>query len=940
MRLSIVAGILVPLSLAVTPPASAAVLLGGGPRATDCLVAVVAGGTAFPAGGARGVTCTDGDACDADGTRDGVCHIEAAVCLNVTAPGCQTGTVQKLNLNGRQKSVSGAAGEAFFGQVMALGTAASGLLPSAESPCTPVAPVPVYVHGPNGHGEFTRGAADLRVKARTSRGADRDVAQLVCLPAGGVTPTTTVTTSTATTTVESSTTTTVTTTTATTTTGGASTTTTTQPVPDPPGAGLQATITNATITPDRSVVVTFTLTDAAGLPVIPTGSATTDEKKARVRMTISRIDEDTETVESFSTAFTRYHCYITANQTSPITHQSSAQPTMDSGGTFATVDAVHGIYTYTLHTKLPADYPATLTHTVGAQIERTVGGLRSVANPIYDFVPAGGTVTTERQVVATTACNGCHDPLSAHGGGRREVRLCQLCHTDQAVDPDTGNSIDFKVMVHRIHRGKDLPSIAGGAIGDHYSIIGFGQSETTWSEKKAACVGGAKAGLACTGNGDCPSGTCTGTTVVGVGFPQDLRGCESCHTGAPQAANYREKPSAAACTSCHDDVNPSQVATAAGAPGANHVAEDQPEAFCRLCHTATADEDFDLSVPGAHVIPERAAILTGLQAEILSATGTASNPVTMTFRVRDSAGTALDVRSGFSRVAIAMSGPSTDFGGSSKLVITPTIVGSGSSGTLSAPDGNGIFTYTLSAGNALPADATGTWRVGLEVRRAVTVNGSSVNEAAPNPVFDFGVGGASVTPRRTVVATENCESCHDQFGKGFSIHGNLRNNVEYCVVCHNPNANDAARRIPVIATGADAATASIDFKHMIHKIHTGENLTQQPYIVYGFGSAANDFGEVLFPGNRADCATCHVNGSQLLPLDAGLLPTRVSAISSGVEVVSGSVPPITDACTSCHDDAAVMAHAQTNTTAGGAEACAVCHGEGSIAAVSEVHANR
>jgi predicted CXXCH cytochrome family protein len=50
------------------------------------------------------------------------------------------------------------------------------------------------------------------------------------------------------------------------------------------------------------------------------------------------------------------------------------------------------------------------------------------------------------------------------------------------------------------------------------------------------------------------------------------------------------------------------------------------------------------------------------------------------------------------------------------------------------------------------------------------------------------------------------------------------------------------------------------------------------------------------------------------------------------------VPPIQDACLSCHDSEAAAAHAETNTTMSGAEACTVCHGEGSSKAVSAVHA--
>jgi len=223
------------------------------------------------------------------------------------------------------------------------------------------------------------------------------------------------------------------------------------------------------------------------------------------------------------------------------------------------------------------------------------------------------------------------------------------------------------------------------------------------------------------------------------------------------------------------------------------------------------------------------------------------------------------------------------------------------------------------------------------------VNGQSVNEALQNPVLDFSVDGSPVVARRTVVEQANCSGCHGTFSKDFSIHGNLRNQVEYCVVCHNPNATDGARRKNAIAGGADPDTNAITFKEMIHKIHRGEALERQPYIVYGFGAApknygANNFGEVLFPGDLRDCETCHASGTQLLPPPPDLLPTVRSTIVGGVEQVTDHVPPITNACTACHDSDAAAAHAETNTAASGAEACAVCHGEGAIEAVSVVHA--
>jgi OmcA/MtrC family decaheme c-type cytochrome len=181
------------------------------------------------------------------------------------------------------------------------------------------------------------------------------------------------------------------------------------------------------------------------------------------------------------------------------------------------------------------------------------------------------------------------------------------------------------------------------------------------------------------------------------------------------------------------------------------------------------------------VIPLRSATLAGLQGELLSATGAAATPVTVTFRLKNGDGSVITNLAAFNRVAFALSGPTTDFGATTPPVLTPTAFGGGANGTLTGPDGAGVFTYTTAA--SLPAAATKTWRIGLEARRNVTVNGQSQSEAVPNPVLDFSVDGSAVVARRTVVANENCSGCHGTFSKDFSVHGNLRNNVDYCAVC-------------------------------------------------------------------------------------------------------------------------------------------------------------
>jgi OmcA/MtrC family decaheme c-type cytochrome len=111
----------------------------------------------------------------------------------------------------------------------------------------------------------------------------------------------------------------------------------------------------------------------------------------------------------------------------------------------------------------------------------------NASNAVFTFVPNGSAPTDIHDVVHTAACNKCHDPLGAHGGVRREIALCVLCHnaggnngtaTVQTLDPDTGNSIDFKVMIHQIHMGSSLPSVLAGR---PYQIIGFNNSINDYS---------------------------------------------------------------------------------------------------------------------------------------------------------------------------------------------------------------------------------------------------------------------------------------------------------------------------------------------------------------------------------------------------------------------------------------------------------------------------
>jgi OmcA/MtrC family decaheme c-type cytochrome len=290
---------------------------------------------------------------------------------------------------------------------------------------------------------------------------------------------------------------------------------------------------------------------------------------------------------------------------------------------------------------------------------------------------------------------------------------------------------------------------------------------------------------------------------------------------------------------------------------------------------------------------------------------------------------------GLDAVRFNASGPHTDFGAETPPIVSGTAqAASGETGTLTGPDGDGVFSYVF---GTIPAAATGTWHVGIEARRpAVMVGSGSVRAAAQNQIRAFSVDGSAVMPRRTVVSDAKCSLCHGTFSVDFSIHGGLRNKVEYCAICHHPRATDFSSRSSQVASGADPDSESIHLKVLLHKLHTGEELDQTLYIVYGRQGRPIDLGEVRFPGDRRDCATCHEGGSQLLPLPAGLLPTRFTTNQGGTETLVEDRPPVTAACLTCHGSEAALAHARANTFSG-TEACLVCHGEGRVAAISEVH---
>ncbi len=525
--------------------------------------------------------------------------------------------------------------------------------------------------------------------------------------------------------------------------------------------GLKLTVKDVSVAADRSVSVTYQITDLKDMPLDKDGILTPGPVTSSFIMAYLPNDQN------------QYVNLTTRSAKSPITNVTAVQGSADSNGT--TVKVSDGVYKYTLKTKLPDGDDATATHSIGLVFYRDLSefGLETdIANDVVNFRPDGGVVTKVRDVVTTESCKKCHDDVTfgfhSHGA-RSTVEVCVLCHNPQTVDPDTGESQDMAVFIHKIHRGENLPSVVAGK---PYKIIGNSQSVHDYST---------------------------------VAYPQDIRNCETCHdpkAGATQQEAYLLHPTRAACGSCHDNVN--------FASGANHAGGVQlSDKFCANCHWPEGDLEFDASIKGAHVIPAKSMQLAGLKLELVDIVNTAPGQTpTVKYRLKNNAGQPI-LPTELTRFRLTLAGPATD--------VTTLIREDAAAKSVAAGD---AFNYTFTA--PIPATATGSFLLSGDAYRNAIINPgqvkqATVRESAVNPLKYFAVTDATAQPRRHIVSNAKCNSCHEDL----AFHGGQRRDPDYCVACHYPAAQDG-----------QSPAHTIDLKFMVHRIHMGEELTR-PFAIGG-----------------------------------------------------------------------------------------------------------
>jgi OmcA/MtrC family decaheme c-type cytochrome len=180
------------------------------------------------------------------------------------------------------------------------------------------------------------------------------------------------------------------------------------------------------------------------------------------------------------------------------------------------------------HPAIPAD--AVLNPATRIPVANTVSYWTTAASPVAATAPVLAS-----SIVDLAACNACHANLSLHGNNRQgNLDLCTTCHNTEATDkarrPAAGGidgksqvPIDFKTMIHEIHRADIV-------------VYGFGGSVNDFREVK---------------------------------YPMPLANCQACHTatgyfgpraaqngtttilGNTSAENLRTTKWFATCGSCH-----------------------------------------------------------------------------------------------------------------------------------------------------------------------------------------------------------------------------------------------------------------------------------------------------------------------------------------------------------------------------------------------------
>ncbi|QUN06961.1 OmcA/MtrC family decaheme c-type cytochrome [Shewanella yunxiaonensis] len=238
-------------------------------------------------------------------------------------------------------------------------------------------------------------------------------------------------------------------------------------------------------------------------------------------------------------------------------------------------------------------------------------------------------------------------------------------------------------------------------------------------------------------------------------------------------------------------------------------------------------------------------------------------------------------------------------------------------------------TCTLTEDATNPGTYTGTWahdgaapimyaaddlnaphRIGLRLSYITDTDGNALpDNVLSTMTYIPATGEVGVESGKDTVANQACMNCHGESvttgGIAASI-GHRYQNVQNCVMCHNPSLQPSA---------ADAEEGYVfDLPAMIHRIHAGSHIATEQFKSWGF-IQAEGWNEIAYPAPLDQCTVCHSTEEGQTSWE---VPTRV-------------------ACSGCHsniDWTTGEGHSEYMLAQTDDSQCAACHSTGALAPIN------
>jgi OmcA/MtrC family decaheme c-type cytochrome len=576
----------------------------------------------------------------------------------------------------------------------------------------------------------------------------------------------------------------------------------------------------------------------------------------------------------------------------PFTRSSFNAITSATTGTGTFVAApVNGVYAVSMRTAL-ASIPASATFVV--RLQSTAG---NTPTTLYATTVTHRNGTPVRDLAGNQACINCHATQVFrtrettgefhHGANPYGVQACVVCHTrSSSVSRGMGGDRLF-AYVHGVHNSELMPARNISATYDsdpslsvtNYQVFTVAKPEGVYARNDALTSSGGQIVLT--------SGQPTLSSTFSIGFPSYTNNCSVCHDTPARLAATRARPiTFALCMSCHDGWE-----GFTGLPASPvHTAFDS-NTSCASCHAAMGDDPFTFH---NGLMTGRAGLLWDGQDQsvvqgariAMAVTGVAApdasfaNSLTVTWSATLD-GAAVDpcnqdTTTGnpvfFGLTASNMQflrsyGVGDDWVGGPGATNSPGQPG----GTITpaAPPASGkwvsgnttcagnVATTVFAKDNSLSNGATTVSRaiIALQGKPIIRYTGTAgaptdqpIAVRSTTPTYTYNPSSlGSVPARRAIVSNAKCLACHT--GSLYQHGGNRIDNVDLCVMCHDPASNEKNNRVATF--GVDATEAydgkvgeTIDMRTMIHAIHsageTGRNyVVYRTRGIYAFGNAAS-----------------------------------------------------------------------------------------------------